>query len=135
MRHTDNLLIGRLSLDLAQAEQYHDAYNKLIEEVDELVLKNALAEDEAARLSKFNAEIIGHNNPAQRISYVDRIRRELHETKQVRQVLECSLCFLVSFANDRNYSYTLETRMLSRPKMKNCNMNSRCTSRLLSLES
>lgn len=34
-------------------------------------------------MSKFNAEILGHNNPAQRISYVDRIRRELAEAKLV----------------------------------------------------
>ena len=45
------------------------------------------AEEEAQRLSKFNAEILGHNNPAQRIMYVDRIRRELHETKHVRPLL------------------------------------------------
>lgn len=55
-------------------------------EVDALVTKNALAEDEAQRLSKFNAEILGHNNPAQRIVYIDRVRRELHETKQVSPV-------------------------------------------------
>lgn len=46
--------------------------------------RNDLAEDEAERLSAFNAEILGHRNPAQRIMYVDRIRRELAETKQVR---------------------------------------------------
>jgi hypothetical protein len=50
-----------------------------------LVDRNDLAEDEAERLSKFNAEILGHNNPAQRIMYVDRVRRELAETKHVRQ--------------------------------------------------
>lgn len=45
--------------------------------------RNNLAEEEADRLSKFNAEILGHNNPAQRIMYVDRIRRELAEAKHV----------------------------------------------------
>ena len=73
-----------MSTDLADAEQYREAYASLLAEVDALVEKNALAEDEAKRLSAFNAEIIGHRNPAQRIQYVDRIRRELHETKQVR---------------------------------------------------
>lgn len=48
------------------------------------MLRNALAEDEAQALSKHNAELLGHHNPAQRIMYVDRIRRELHDTKQVR---------------------------------------------------
>jgi hypothetical protein len=47
--------------------------------------RNNLAEEEANRLSKFNAEILGHNNPAQRIMYVDRIRRELAEVKHVRR--------------------------------------------------
>ncbi|KAM5540255.1 hypothetical protein V8D89_006074 [Ganoderma adspersum] len=73
--------VEQLSSDLADAEKYEEAYNGLLAEVDQLVMKNALAEDEAQRLSKFNAEILGHNNPAQRIVYVDRIRRELHETK------------------------------------------------------
>ncbi|KAI0692009.1 hypothetical protein C8T65DRAFT_670123 [Cerioporus squamosus] len=77
-----NAEVEQISTELAEAEKYVEAYNVLIAEVDALVVKNALAEDEAQRLSKFNAEILGHNNPAQRIMYVDRIRRELHETKQ-----------------------------------------------------
>lgn len=74
----------RLTADLTEAERYQEAYASLLEEVESLVQRNALAEDEAEHLSKFNAEILGHNNPAQRIMYVDRIRGELHETKQVR---------------------------------------------------
>ncbi|KAJ3530401.1 hypothetical protein NM688_g7715 [Phlebia brevispora] len=73
--------ITLLTADLAEAEKYQEAYGSLIEEVDGLVERNALAEDEAQRLSKFNAEILGHHNPAQRIMYVDRIREELHEAK------------------------------------------------------
>ncbi|KAI8972254.1 hypothetical protein BD414DRAFT_426125 [Trametes punicea] len=74
--------VEQLSADLADAEKYEEAYNNLLSEVDALVVRNALAEEEAQRLSKYNAEILGHHNPAQRILYVDRIRRELHETKQ-----------------------------------------------------
>ncbi|KAH9892473.1 hypothetical protein C8Q73DRAFT_666345 [Cubamyces lactineus] len=74
--------VEQLSSDLTEAEKYEEAYNNLLQEVDALVLRNALAEEEALRLSKYNAEILGHHNPAQRIMYVDRIRRELHETKQ-----------------------------------------------------
>ena len=48
-----------------------------------LVARNALAEDEAEHLSQMNAEILGHRNPTQRIFYVDKIRKELAETKQV----------------------------------------------------
>jgi hypothetical protein len=74
----------RLTAELTEAERYQTAYYRLVDEVGELVARNALAEDEADKLSRFNAEILGHNNPAQRIMYVDRIRRELAETKQVR---------------------------------------------------
>lgn len=74
---------SRLTVDLAEAERYQEAYASLIEEVDALIRRNALAEEETERVSKFNAEILGHTNPAQKIMYVDRIRRELFETKQV----------------------------------------------------
>ena len=68
---------------MTDAERYQEAYYNLVDEVGTLVDRNNLAEDEANRLSKFNAEILGHHNPSQRIMYVDRIRRELAETKQV----------------------------------------------------
>ncbi|TFK53691.1 hypothetical protein OE88DRAFT_1626446 [Heliocybe sulcata] len=74
--------IEQMSAELAQAEQYQEAYDSLLEEVGSLLAKNQLAEEEAERLGRFNAEIIGHRNPAQRIMYVERIRRELAETKQ-----------------------------------------------------
>ncbi|KAL6305236.1 hypothetical protein BKA93DRAFT_731459 [Sparassis latifolia] len=74
--------VDQMASELAQAERYQEAYNSLLEEVDALVSRNALAEEEAQRISRFNAEILGHNNPNQRIMYVDRIRRELYETKQ-----------------------------------------------------
>jgi uncharacterized tellurite resistance protein B-like protein len=69
--------------ELAEAERYQEAYNSLSEQVNDLLARNQLAEEEAERLSKFNAEILGHSNPAQRIAYVDRIRRELAEAKHV----------------------------------------------------
>ncbi|KAF8894136.1 hypothetical protein BD779DRAFT_1435431 [Infundibulicybe gibba] len=74
--------VEQLMLELADAEMYQEAYYKLSEEVGSLIARNTLAETESSRLSKFNAEILGHNNPAQRIMYVDRIRTELAETKQ-----------------------------------------------------
>ena len=79
--------VCRLTNELTEAEQYRDAYFNVLHELEVLVQRNALAEEEAQRLSKFNAEIVGHNNPAQRIVYLDKIRRELHETKQVRASL------------------------------------------------
>jgi hypothetical protein len=83
--------IFRLTIDLTDAERYRDAYHKLLDQVGVLAARNQLAESEANRLSEFNAEILGHNNPAQRIVYLDRVRRELAETKQVR-------CVFVFFA-------------------------------------
>jgi hypothetical protein len=50
--------------------------------------RNQIAEEEVNRIGRFNAEILGHNNPAQRIMYVDRIRRELADAKQVSLELE-----------------------------------------------
>lgn len=77
----------RLTVDLTDAERYREAYHKLVDEVGVLAARNQLAESEANRLSQFNAQILGHNNPAQRIVYLDRVRRELAETKQVCSLL------------------------------------------------
>ncbi len=80
-------LSNRLLAELADAERYQEAYISLSEEVGTLLARNKLAEEETERLSKFNVEILSHNNPAQRISYVDRIRRELAEAKHVSSSL------------------------------------------------
>lgn len=73
-----------MTCELADAEVYRDAYEKLNEEVTRLMVRNEIAEGEADRISRFNAEILGHHNPAQRIMYVDRIRQELAQAKHVR---------------------------------------------------
>ena len=73
----------RLSNALAESDDYAQAYQTLVDEVNALVDRNALAEEEAQQLSKFNAELLSHKNPAQKIMYVDRIRQELADTKQV----------------------------------------------------
>ena len=68
---------------LAESEDYPHAYQSLVDEVNAPVNRNALTEDEAEKLSKFNAELLNHKNPAQKIMYVDRIRQELADAKQV----------------------------------------------------
>ncbi|KAL0956277.1 hypothetical protein HGRIS_002435 [Hohenbuehelia grisea] len=73
--------ISQMSAELTEAERFQAAFYRLSDEVGEVIARKALAEDEAQRLRKFNAEIVGHNNPAQRIMYVDRIRIELADTK------------------------------------------------------
>ncbi|KAJ7703281.1 hypothetical protein B0H17DRAFT_1194478 [Mycena rosella] len=80
--------IELLTTELADAEQFQAAYYSLSDEVKSLIARNELAEGEAQQLSKFNAEILGHQNPAQRIMYVDRIRRELAEIKHRLAITE-----------------------------------------------
>jgi hypothetical protein len=87
--------VHRLTLELTDASRFQDAYYKLLDETEGLLARNDLAEEEAGRLSQFNAEILGHHNPAQRIVYVDRIRRELADTKQVRVRLSFSECVVL----------------------------------------
>ncbi|KAF8993708.1 hypothetical protein BDQ17DRAFT_126162 [Cyathus striatus] len=74
--------IDSLTAELAHTEQYQEAYLTLSKEVQKLISRNELAEDEANKLSGANAKILGHHNPAQKIMYVDRIRKELSEAKQ-----------------------------------------------------
>ncbi|KAH6914162.1 hypothetical protein BKA70DRAFT_656426 [Coprinopsis sp. MPI-PUGE-AT-0042] len=74
--------IERLTNELASLEPYKDAFEQLNSRIDSLLARKKVAEDEAAELSEFNAQILGHHNAAQRIMYVDRIRRELAECKQ-----------------------------------------------------
>jgi len=80
-----------LSKALAESEDYAYAYQTLVDEVNALVDRNALAEEEAQQLSKFNAELLSHKNPAQKIMYVDRVRQELADAKQVGS--SHNLCF------------------------------------------
>lgn len=76
-------MCDRLTSELASTEQLQESYQQLSDEVGELLTKNALAEDVAQQLSKFNAEIIGNRNPAQRIMYLERIRNDLAESRYV----------------------------------------------------
>lgn len=84
-----------MSIELAEAEAYQEAYEALAEEMRGIVARNEVAEEEAHRLSQFNAEILSHHNPTQRIFYVDRVRRELAETKQVSQSIVALFCILM----------------------------------------
>lgn len=72
----------RLSTDVTNLECYEQAYEQLSNQIASLIARNQIAEEEATHLSECNAQILGHHNPAQRIMYVDRIRRELAEAKQ-----------------------------------------------------
>ncbi|GJJ06458.1 hypothetical protein Clacol_000650 [Clathrus columnatus] len=95
--------IARLSDDVEDALRYKEAHADLLSEVVALIQRNELAEAEAERLSKFNAEILGHKNPQQKIYYMDRIRSELADAKhellrssREREVLAVSAATLQS---------------------------------------
>lgn len=87
-----------MQAELADLSRFQEAYYNLVDETEAIVARNNLAEEEAENLSKFNAEILGHKNPVQRILYVDRIRRELSEVKQV-------CIFIVRLISSLTYSY------------------------------
>ncbi|KAF8813604.1 hypothetical protein BYT27DRAFT_7180355 [Phlegmacium glaucopus] len=92
--------IDELTAALTNAECYQEAYYSLSNEIGSLLTRNQIAEEEVNRISQFNAEILGHNNPAQRIMYVDRIRRELAEAKQEIAVLTHEQENIVAHNND-----------------------------------
>ncbi|KAG8968413.1 hypothetical protein FRC03_007610 [Tulasnella sp. 419] len=71
--------------------RFEKAYHDLMKEVNILVSRNALAEHDADHLSQMNAEILSHTNPGQKIFYVDKIRRDLAETKQNLITVTCEL--------------------------------------------
>ncbi|KAF8482218.1 hypothetical protein JB92DRAFT_3036967 [Gautieria morchelliformis] len=73
--------VDELVDQLADVMRYKEAHAELLAEAVELIQRNELAEAEAERLGKFNAEILGHTNPNQKIFYVDRIRGELADAK------------------------------------------------------
>ncbi|ETS61687.1 hypothetical protein PaG_04186 [Moesziomyces aphidis] len=72
----------RMASLLDHAEHYEALYHELAEQAKHLVERNALAEQEKATLSALNAELLGHNNPNQKIMYMDRIRHELDDARR-----------------------------------------------------
>ncbi|KZW00268.1 hypothetical protein EXIGLDRAFT_761881 [Exidia glandulosa HHB12029] len=67
---------------LAATAPYEQLFTDAVHTLKEAAARNALAEAETERLSRFNAEIISHANPQNRIFYLDRIRRQLAEAQQ-----------------------------------------------------
>lgn len=49
-----------------------------------VLAREAAATEEAERLAAHNAELAGHSNEVQKISYVEGVRREMTLVKQVR---------------------------------------------------
>lgn len=71
-------------------EEEHDVrlkYDAISEEVEILRSREAMALEDAERLGIQNAELIGHGNGGQKISYVEGLRREMALVKHVSCVL------------------------------------------------
>lgn len=49
-----------------------------------VLAREAAAIEEAERLVAHNAQLVGHSNEVQKISYVEGVRREMTLVKQVR---------------------------------------------------
>ncbi|CDU25723.1 uncharacterized protein SPSC_05894 [Sporisorium scitamineum] len=81
----------RMASLLDQAEHFEVLYHELVEQTKHLVQRNALAEEEKAALSALNSELLSHNNPNQKIMYMDRIRHELDDVKQENLSLRLQL--------------------------------------------
>lgn len=81
----------RMASLLDQAEHFESLYHELAEQTKHLVERYALAEEQKATLAALNSELLSHNNPNQKIMYMDRIRHELDTTKHENLSLRLQL--------------------------------------------
>ncbi|ODN95358.1 hypothetical protein L198_04754 [Cryptococcus wingfieldii CBS 7118] len=77
-----------------EASKYESLYTALQEEHEILIAREQAAVQEAEDITRQNAELAGHTNEVQKISYVEGLRREMVEVKQelagTRQMLNIS---------------------------------------------
>ncbi|KAH9948685.1 hypothetical protein B0H21DRAFT_845411 [Amylocystis lapponica] len=109
--------VEELTSELSLAERYQEAYNSLVEEVDALI-DGMRSRKRSSAPTKIQRRIIGHNNPAQRIMYVDRIRSELHETKQKLLMLTRERDTAVADGDDLRYELQLYKSVAIPPELK-----------------
>ncbi|KIR31603.1 hypothetical protein I352_05937 [Cryptococcus deuterogattii MMRL2647] len=65
-----------------EASQYQELYNDLHEQHEMILAREAAAIEEAEWLAMHNAELVGHSNDVQKVSYVEGVRREMALVKQ-----------------------------------------------------
>lgn len=93
---TCKLTLGRsLHQALLIAAPYEALYNDLLEKQAILESRENAAIDEAERLGLQNAELLGHTNSDQRISYIEGVRRDMALAKQVSNRDLCFSMYLV----------------------------------------
>ncbi|ORY31611.1 hypothetical protein BCR39DRAFT_558076 [Naematelia encephala] len=65
-----------------RAQQYEELYEALLERHRILQSREAIAQEEVERIGHQNAELMGHTNGDQKISYIEILRREMALVKQ-----------------------------------------------------
>ncbi|KAE8541603.1 hypothetical protein D1P53_001772 [Cryptococcus gattii VGV] len=65
-----------------EASQYQELYNDLQEQHEMILARETAAIEEAGWLAMHNAELVGHSNDVQKVSYVEGVRREMALVKQ-----------------------------------------------------
>ncbi|WVN90026.1 uncharacterized protein L203_105258 [Cryptococcus depauperatus CBS 7841] len=65
-----------------EASAYQDLYNDLKDQQSLLLARESAAIEEAERLAGQNAELAGHTNEMQKISYIETVRKEMFHVKQ-----------------------------------------------------
>ncbi|WVQ83640.1 hypothetical protein IAT38_005782 [Cryptococcus sp. DSM 104549] len=79
------------------ASKYEGLYENLQEEHGMILAREEAAIEEAEHLGRQNAELLGHTNGVQKISYVEGVRREMAQVKQELATTR----HLLNTANDR----------------------------------
>ena len=80
--------IGDLTGELADYAILQERHEDLLKALDRLMRTADLAEEDVNQLAQINAELVGHNNPSQKIRHLDKLRNELAGLKKVSR-----LCF------------------------------------------
>ncbi|EPQ29238.1 uncharacterized protein PFL1_02993 [Pseudozyma flocculosa PF-1] len=70
-----------LTTTVVELEAYREEYERLCTQTRVLVDRHALAETERHALTELTTSLLRHTNPAQKIVYLDRIRRQLDEVQ------------------------------------------------------
>jgi hypothetical protein len=104
-----NAQIETLTNELVDYASLQETHEELLKALDRLMRTADLAEEDVNQLAQLNAQLIGHNNPGQRIRHMDRLRNELASLKKVRYLaLRMSGMVLTSWGRHtsrRNPSY------------------------------
>lgn len=82
-----NTQVESLTNELIDYASLQETHEELLKALDRLMRTADLAEEDVNQLAQLNAQLIGHNNPGQRIRHMDRLRNELAGLKKVMRNL------------------------------------------------